>query len=215
MKNLINYMTLIGLALVLMASDVILDEGNESTTSSGMAASHVVVDEASSIIWEGSKIVGGKHVGTIDIKESSLDFSGTELIGGSFIMDMNSIKNTDLSGGSATKLEGHLKSDDFFGVSKYPTARFEISNVSPGEAAGEYQVTGDLTIKSTTLPISFPVIVMWADGRATAMATISIDRADFDVRFGSGRFFDGLGDKAIKDEFTLEVSIVSEMIKNS
>lgn len=215
MKNLINYITLLGLALVLMASNFIIDEGNELNTSSGMVANHVILDEASSIVWEGSKIVGGKHVGTIAIKESSLIFNGSELIGGSFLMDMTSIKNTDLDGGSAAKLEGHLKSEDFFGVSKYPNSTFNISKVKPGEEADEYHVTGDLTIKSTTLPISFPVVISWDADRAMGKATITVDRADFDVRYGSGRFFDGLGDRAIKDEFTLDVTIVSKMSNNS
>jgi polyisoprenoid-binding protein YceI len=212
MKNLINYITLVGLALVLMASNFITDDGNEPNKSSGMPAGHMVLDEASSIIWEGSKIVGGKHIGTIAMKESSLLFNGTELIGGSFVMDMTSIKNTDLDGGSAKKLEGHLKSEDFFGVSKYPTSKFTISNVKPGEEADEYHVTGDLTIKSTTLPITFPVVISWDSDRAIAEARISVDRADFDVRYGSGRFFDGLGNRAIKDEFTLDVTIVSEVV---
>lgn len=215
MKKLINYVTLLSLALVLMASNYILDEGNEPYASSGLVASHVVLDKASSIIWEGSKIVGGKHVGTIAIEESSLIFNGSELIGGSFVLDMTSIKNTDLSDGSAAKLEGHLKSEDFFGVSKYPTSMFKISNVKPGEEADEYHVTGDLTIKSTTLPITFPVVISWDADRAIAKARITVDRADFDVRYGSGRFFEGLGDKAIKDEFTLDVTIVSKMSNNS
>jgi polyisoprenoid-binding protein YceI len=210
MKNLINYITLIGLALVLMASSYVLEDESEYGKSSEMAASHVVLDEASSIIWEGSKIVGGKHIGTIAIEESSLLFNGPELIGGSFVMDMNSIKNSDLDDGSAKKLEGHLKSEDFFGVSEYPTSMFTISDVKPVEEADEYHVTGDLTIKSTTLPITFPVKITWDGERAIAKAKISVDRADFDVRFGSGRFFDGLGNRAIKDEFTLDVTIVSE-----
>ncbi len=211
MKKLINYVTLLGLAPVLMASNYTTDEENEPYSSSGKVMSHLVLDEASSIIWEGSKIVGGKHVGTIAIEESSLTFNGTQLIGGSFVMDMNSIKNTDLDGGSAAKLEGHLKSEDFFGVSNYPTSMFKISNVKPGEEDNEYHVTGDLTIKSTTLPITFPVVISWDADRAIAKAEISVDRADFDVRFGSGRFFDGLGNKAIKDEFTLDITLVSVM----
>ena len=215
MKNLINYVTLIGLALVLMASGYITEDGSRPYASSETATSHMVLNEASSIQWEGSKIVGGKHVGTIAIHESSLMFDGTELIGGTFVMDMSSIKTTDLSGESAAKLEGHLKSDDFFGVSSYPISTFTISDVKPGEGAEEYYVTGDMTIKSTTLPISFPVSIMWDGDRAIAKAKISVDRADFDVRFGSGRFFDGLGNKAIKDEFTLDVVIVSEMVDKS
>ncbi len=214
MKKLINFISLGGLAVVLMASTYILDEGNEPSSSSASAVSHVVLDEASSLIWEGGKIIGGKHAGTLAINESSLFFDGTKLAGGSFVMDMTSIKNTDLDEGSAKKLEGHLKSEDFFGVSKYPTSTFSISKVEPGDNLDEYNVTGNLTIKSTTLPISFPVVINWDADRAIAKAKISVDRADFDVRYGSGRFFDGLGDKAIKDEFTLDVTIVSEMLSN-
>jgi polyisoprenoid-binding protein YceI len=172
------------------------------------------LDEASSLTWEGGKIIGGKHVGTLSLRESSLNFDGTKLVGGSFVIDMTSIQNTDLDEGSAKKLEGHLKSEDFFGVSKYPTSMFNITNVKPGDRDNEYHITGDLTIKSTTLPISFPVVISWEADRTIAKAKISVDRADFDVRYGSGRFFDGLGDKAIKDEFNLDVTIVSEMANN-
>jgi polyisoprenoid-binding protein YceI len=112
------------------------------------------------------------------------------------------------------KLEKHLKSDDFFGVSNYPTSTFEISRAEPGEKVGEYVVTGNLTIKSTTLPISFPVTINREAERATAEAKITVNRVDFDVRYGSGRFFDDLGNQAIKDEFTLDVTIVSEMANN-
>lgn len=214
MKNLINYITLGGLAIVLMASSYVLDEDNETSTNTGTSANYMVMDEASSLKWEGGKIIGGKHMGTLSMKESSLVFDGTKLTGGSFVMDMTSIKNTDLDEGSAKKLEGHLKSEDFFGASKYPTSLFKISNVEPGDNIDEYYVTGDLTIKSTTLPITFPVVISWESDRAIAKAKISVDRADFDVRYGSGRFFDGLGDKAIKDDFNLDVTIVSEAVNN-
>ncbi len=214
MKSIINIATLGALALVLMASSYIVEGGKENSVNSGMTINHVVMNNESSVIWEGSKIAGGNHVGTLDIKESTLNFNGSELIGGSFIMDMNSIKSTDLDGGSAMKLEGHLKSEDFFGVSDYPTSKFKISKVNPGEKPGEYYVSGDLTIKSTTLPISFPVVVSWNDDLAVAKAEISVDRADYDVRYGSGRFFDGLGNKAINDTFTLDVTIVSGKATN-
>lgn len=214
MKNLISIATLGVLAMVLMASSLIIKEGNEGSAPSGMMVNHVVMDEESSVIWEGSKITGGNHAGTLAIRESNLKFNGTELIGGSFVMDMNSIKSTDLEGGSAMKLEGHLKSDDFFGVSDYPFSVFHITKVEAGNKSGEYLVTGNMTIKSTTLPVSFPVVISWNDDRAVARAEISVNRADFDVRYGSGRFFDGLGDKAIRDVFTLDVTIVSGKASN-
>jgi polyisoprenoid-binding protein YceI len=187
-------------------------EGSKkSTDSKSEAVSYVVSEMDASIVWSGSKITGSSHTGTMELAENLLEFKGKDLAGGSFVMDMNSMKNTDLSGGSADKLIGHLKSDDFFGVASYPTSEFKITEVKPGTNAGEYHVTGDLTIKSTTLPITFPVNISWEGNRAIASAQIVVNRADYDVRFGSGRFFDNLGNNAIKDEFTLDVKIVSEV----
>ena len=164
-----------------------------------------------SIIWTGGKITGGSHTGTLALMENSLEFVGKDLVGGSFTLDMNSMASTDLTGGSADKLIGHLKSDDFFGVSTYPTSSFTITGVESGKEPGTYEVTGDLTIKATTLPIRFAVSMDWEGNLAIATAKLRVNRADYDVRFGSGRFFDDLGNRAIKDEFTLDVRIISEV----
>ena len=208
MKELI-FVSVIGLASTLFIA------ANPSEGISGInsvpleKARYITKAEDASIIWKGGKITGGSHTGTLALKDNSLAFYGRDLAGGSFTIDMESITTTDLSGGSADKLIGHLKSDDFFGVSTYPTSTFTITKVEKGMEPGDYDVTGDLTIKSTTIPISFKVQMEWERNRAMAMANITVNRADFDVRYGSGRFFDNLGDKAIKDDFTLDVRIVS------
>lgn len=161
----------------------------------------------SSVQWTGRKVTG-EHTGKIKIKEGSLDMEGKKMVGGSFVIDMNSIENEDLSGEYKAKLEGHLKSDDFFGVETYPTARFVITKAK-AKKTGEYEITGDLTVKGTTHEISFPATINTSGEQVTANAKIVVNRAKYNVRYGSDSFFDNLGDKVIYDDFDLEVSLVA------
>ncbi len=154
--------------------------------------------EASTIEWVGKKVTG-KHTGTIKIKEGSFEFDGDKVVSGSFVIDMTSIENTDLSGNMQGKLVGHLKSADFFDVANHPTATFKLHSMND-----EGSVYGHLTIKGITKPISFDASF---EGNK-ASAKIVVDRSKYDVRYGSGSFFDNLGDKAIYDEFTLNVNLV-------
>jgi polyisoprenoid-binding protein YceI len=153
--------------------------------------------EKSKVIWKGYKVTGS-HEGTIAIQSGTLKFEADVLVGGEFVIDMTSINNSDLQGESKDKLEGHLKSDDFFGVEKFPTATLVFKNV---EVAGKnsYKVTGDLTIKGKTNPVTFDFSVYGNK----ANATIKIDRSKYDVKYGSSSFFDNLKDKVIYDEFDL------------
>ncbi len=157
--------------------------------------------EKSTVSWMGKKVTG-KHVGVINIKEASLEMEEGQLSGGSFTIDMTSIKVTE-EGGFVAKLEGHLKSDDFFGVEAHPTANFVITKVASLGTPGDYKITGNLTIKDITKEIKFQANV----GEASATAEITIDRSDFNVRYGSGSFFDNLGDKTIYDDFYLTVNL--------
>lgn len=171
-------------------------------------SSQKVDPAASQIIWKGYKVTG-EHAGTIKIKEGTLDYKDGVLTGGNFMIDMNSIVCTDLTGEYAQKLEGHLKSADFFGVEKYPTAQLVLTNVV-ANGVNRYKVTADLTIKETTKPVKFIATITEKDGKKIATTDIQIDRSEYDVRYGSGSFFDSLGDKTIYDEFDLSVSLVSE-----
>ncbi|MFK8163296.1 MAG: YceI family protein, partial [Lewinella sp.] len=167
------------------------------TTTLFLAATTVGVSvdtEASQVTWKGYKVTGS-HEGTIAVQEGNLEFTDGVLTGGGFAIDMASIKATDISGGMAAKLEGHLKSGDFFGVEAHPTATFKITKVVSRGMTGDYRITGDITIKETTESIKFNAKVTEADGVYTATADLKLDRSDFDVRFGSGSFFDNLGDK--------------------
>ncbi|SMD34976.1 Polyisoprenoid-binding protein YceI [Reichenbachiella faecimaris] len=162
----------------------------------------------SSVVWTATKVVSGGHTGTVKIAKGSLEIEGSELKGGSFEIDMTSIANTDIEGEWRAKLEGHLKSDDFFAVETYKTAAFKITDVK-STAKGKYNVTGDLTIKGKTESVTFPTELTVKGNKATATAKITIDRTKYDVRYGSPSFFDDLGDKAISNEFTLDISLIA------
>lgn len=153
--------------------------------------------ETSQIVWKAYKVTGS-HTGTIALKSGSLTFENDKLVGGEFIIDMPKIIATDLTGEYKDKLEGHLKSDDFFGVEKFPTSTLVFTSVK-SNGKNSYEVVGDLTIKGKTNPVTF---VMAVYGNK-ANASVKVDRAKYDVKYGSTSFFDNLADKAIYDEFDL------------
>ena len=62
-----------------------------------------------------------------------------------------------------------------------------------------------MTIKETTLPIEFTA----QKNDNWLMAEIVIDRSKYDIRYGSGSFFDDLGDKTIYDDFTMTVKLAT------
>lgn len=155
----------------------------------------------SAITWHAAKVTG-EHEGTIQLEDATLNFDNGTLTGGTFVADMTTIVVTDLEGSWKDKLEGHLKSEDFFSIENHPQAEFVITDVK-SKSAGMYSVTGDLTIKGITNPITFDAKVE----NNSASATLTIDRAKYDIRYGSNSFFDNLGDKAIYDEFDLKINL--------
>jgi len=159
----------------------------------------------SSIVWTGKKI-GGSHTGHIQLLSGYLTKSGDGFVEGKLVADMASLSNTDLEDKEMrAKLIGHLKSDDFFSVEKYPTATLVIES---GEKVSEgiYQFSGKMTIKGTTNPVSFEAR---SDG-STFKGKLTVDRSKYDVRYGSGSFFDNLGNNLIYDDFDLDFEVTFE-----
>lgn len=190
--GMMAFLTLIGLAFTTADSTSVMVDTTESY-----------------IVWKGYKVTGSHH-GKVMIKNGELTFDEAGMLsGGGFEIDMASITCDDLEGEWSQKLVGHLKSDDFFGVEKYPTAKFVIKEVVSRGKAGEYKIIGDLTIKETTKEIKFNTVITEKDGKNIANADITIDRSEYNVRYGSGSFFDNLGDKTIYDEFELSVNLVA------
>ncbi len=160
-----------------------------------------IATQSSSVAWKGYKVTGS-HNGKIDIKSGFLTFEDTQLSGGSVIIDMTTISSLDLSGDYKNKLEGHLKSDDFFGVQKFTTSSLVFTKVK-STGKNSYKVKGKLTIKGITKNVNFNISIY--GNKATA--SLKIDRTDFNVKYGSSTFFDNLKDKAIYDEFDLVVDL--------
>jgi polyisoprenoid-binding protein YceI len=121
---------------------------------------------------------------------------------------MSSISNTDLDKESARKLLGHLKSDDFFSVVKFNKSTFVIKQAKTSNGK-DYEITGDLTIKGITSPVTFPAKVDVAGKSVTATGTITFDRTKFDIKYRSGNYFENLADKLIYDDVTLDVKLVA------
>lgn len=176
-------------------------EDKKSTT-------YKVNPEKSELAWLGKKVTG-QHNGFIQLNEGVLTIEKGKLTGGEFVIDMTSINCEDIKDeGTNQKLVGHLKSDDFFGVSAYPTSKLEIKKVT-AKGGDQYEIMGHLTIRDKTNPVTFPATVAVDGENVTAKAEITVDRSDYNVKYGSGSFFDDLGDKMIYDDFTLNVNLVA------
>ncbi len=155
------------------------------------------------IKWLGNK-VGGSHDGTIDLKEGMLTWDNDKISSGKFVVDMKSIKNTDIENADYNKkLVDHLISDDFFGAEEFPVAVLEITEGSSFND-GKSMLKGSLTIRDKTHPVEFEVV----KSTDKMVAKLTIDRSNYDVKFRSKSFFKNLGDKLIYDDFTLEITIM-------
>jgi polyisoprenoid-binding protein YceI len=156
--------------------------------------------------WTGKKVTG-QHWGYIKFSNGTITTDGTNLTGGSFTVDMNSIDCQDIPADKgADKLVGHLKADDFFGTAAFPTSNLVIKSAT-SKGGGQFDITADLTIKGITSEIMFPAAVTM-DGKAlTAKAAFKVDRTKFGIKYGSASFFDKIGDKAISNDFEVEIDL--------
>jgi len=176
----------------------------------------VKIDTAASTMnWLGKKVTG-QHNGTIKIAKGEIGLSEDNfVVNGNFEIDMNSIKCLDLDDEEwNNKLITHLKSDDFFSVEKHAFSKFEITSVVPlsdqSKPNFNNTVTGNLTIKGITKSISFPASVKFENGVLSAFADFDIDRTQWDIKYGSGKFFEGLGDKMISDNFNISFKLTAK-----
>ncbi len=167
----------------------------------------MIDSENSSVNWKGFKPTG-EHFGKISISTGFLEIIQDKLVGGSFIFDMNSIVDIDMPADNEynAKLVGHLKSADFFDVTKYPTAKFKITNVV--EADGKLSISGDLTIKDVTKNIKFTASLSTKNGiNVFSSEKFMVNRADYNVTYKSKTFFNNLKDKFINDEFEISFEL--------
>ncbi len=175
-------------------------------------------DVAASVIkWRGTHKGGmAPRFGTMNISSGTISVADGKVTGGSFVVDMNSLKVDSASvtekGKKAADLEAHLKTADFFDVAKHPTAKFEITNVAPFDAAKDKSmlegatniVSGNLTIKDSIVNITFPAKITVTETGADVQAKFNVDRTSWGLNLGAE------GDPAnwmISKEFELEINL--------
>lgn len=169
----------------------------------GIAQTYKIDPTKSIVNWTGKKITG-QHEGIVLFKDGLLIFKNKKVAGGNFTVNMKSLSNTDQTGTSKQKLEGHLRSEDFFSVDNFPTATLVIKSIAD-KGKNTYLINADLTIKGITNSNQFDLVIVNAN---KATAKLTVDRTKYDIKYGSGSYFDDLGDKTIYDEFELNVVLV-------
>ncbi len=225
MKNLLKFSFLLLAASMLFVGCKGKTAGDAAKTgaAAGAAAAtpsaattYTVNNTSSKVFWVGSK-PAGTHNGSIDIADGKLSVADGKLVSGNFTLNMNSIVNMDMKAGEGKEdLEAHLKgsedekADHFFNVKKYPTAAFVITKVDALPAGGDatHNITGDLTIKSTTKSITFPANVnVMGDKISAVTPAFKINRTEWGVNYGSKSVFDDLKDKFIDDNISLNIQL--------
>lgn len=184
--------------------------------------SYEVDVKTSEVVWTGKKKIIKEWVdkGTIAVKQGSIviansesDWTGTK---GEIVFDMTTIASnkagTKETGGSS-KLDTHLKSEDFFNVAKFGESKFVLQEVKKTDQG--FELVGDLTIKDVTKPVTLASIkeIHFVEGTTQyieAHGQVSFNRADFGIRYGSDSFFDNLGDNIIEDTVTLDLLLVAK-----
>lgn len=165
--------------------------------------------QQSQIEWVGKKVTG-QHNGLVTLKGGQVTLDGQKITGGDFKIDMKSIKVLDLTYPAANqKLTNHLNSDDFFSTASHPESVFKITSVKD-LGGGKAEITGDLTIKGITKAVTFPAELSFQGDKIKATGTLKLDRTLWNIRYGSGKFFQGLGDKLIYDEFELKLNLYAK-----
>lgn len=172
---------------------------------------YVVDPAASSLEWTARKVTGS-HNGVVKIKEGTVTVADGMLSGGTVVADMTTIRVDDLKDAEYNKkLTDHLRSEDFFNVEKFNTATFKINSVKkldkPNDKGMTHEISGDLTIKGITHPAVVPAKMTIEGDKANAEAHLVVDRTKYDIKYRSGKFFSGLGDKVIHDEFNLDLKL--------
>lgn len=205
-------------AAVILAScggNAVKTEDAQAAAQSSDSARVFALDSASSKVEWLAKKVTGQHNGTLAIKSGELKTEAGKITSGRFTLNMAAIKVVDITDAETNaKLAGHLNSEDFFSTSKFPEGTFELVSTEPiaNAAAGSpnYTIKGNLTLKGISKAISFPSTITINGETLNAQADFDIDRTEWDIRYGSGKFFKDIGDKAINDNFNIKLNIVAK-----
>lgn len=209
-----NQMKLLVILTALLAASLSFaadTKDKKKTTMTKPETSMTKSDVTGALKWTGFG-VGKSHSGDLTIKNGYIEMKGEELVGGTFTLDMGSLKTAD-----SEKLQGHLLSPDFFDTKKFPEGTFKITKVEaikdakPGMPT--HTITGDLTIKGKTHPETFTATVTKDGKKYSAKAETEIkDRTQYDIVYNSSKFkaASALGDKLIQDNIKIELNVMTK-----
>jgi polyisoprenoid-binding protein YceI len=178
-----------------------------------LADTYKVDTAASRVEWKAGKKIGSFHNGNIKIKSGTVETDAKGMVKAADVtVDMKTIADEDLTDPAYNKkLVGHLSSDDFFNVEKFPESKFVLKSIKAKGAKGEFEATGDLTIIGKTESVTFPAKVSVDKGVLNGSGVITIERLKWGLQYGSGSIFKSLtADKIINDTFELKLSIVAK-----
>jgi len=205
-KNIFNLFTIVAIGIAIVgckkkADEAATTEAENVAEAQADAVKYIANITESTIEWQGFKPTGS-HKGTINIENGALSMNGGTIESGTFLIDMNSISESERN----AKLEGHLKSPDFFDVAKYPSAAFEITGLTKTD--DKTMLSGNLTLKDAKNNVTFPVAVSEDGDTVTLISEVfKIDRSKWNVKFKSKSFFSDLGDKFINDDIELKITV--------
>jgi polyisoprenoid-binding protein YceI len=163
--------------------------------------------------WTGSKPTG-KHDGTVLLREGTIDLSDGNLIGGRFVLEMNTIKVLDIEDPETNeKLRSHLVHEDFFNVDSFPTATFVITGVEAVQGENiTHRISGNLTMRGVTRSIAFNAHVKTDEHVFSATTPkFILNRAEWNVRYGSRSFFNDLKDNFVHDDIGLKINLTATL----
>ncbi len=217
-----KYRLLILIILAVLSAGIIWqssNKGEEIVVNNNITAVPEIIADAeiyqvvateTVIRWSGkNSVTGSAHYGTVDLTSGWVAVKEGKLLGGEFVVNMQTIVNEDLSGASKERIEKHLSGDDFFMTERYPESKLVLTNVKK-QTGDDYEISGNLTIKDITDNITFPATIVLADGQLKAEANLSIDRTNWGVEYGSANFFSNLGDKAIADLIDFQINFTAK-----
>jgi polyisoprenoid-binding protein YceI len=186
---------------------------NKNNASASSISLHVgdekyfIIDTKESVVaWTGSS-VHGKHEGYAYISKGELMIENGQLMGGTVEIEMKKIEGPGHL--RDNNLINHLKGPDFFDVKKFPVSTIAITRVESIDDENK-KVTGNLTIKGITHPVTLPARIEVKNGVVKADGELVIDRTKWDVRYNSGKFYDNLADKTISDSIEFQINIAAK-----
>ena len=176
------------------------------------------VDPDQSLIEWAGRNPNTKHDGTVALSSGEIRIANSKPTG-RLVIDMNRLENRSLAGDELQPvLIDHLKSDDFFFTTRFPTATVTIIGGSLLDqahlSAPNMQIQGELTIRGFTAGLDFPATVFQGpDQTLVARAQIELDRTRWKIIYGSARFFENLGMHLVFDHISIDLKISANQMQ--